>query len=64
MHKMKSTARREHMVVASSSSSEDDMSLSVDQEEALVAIHDAAYSSAACFTAGSIHPQVRGTLER
>jgi hypothetical protein len=45
MRRMKSTARREHMVAASSSSSEDDVSLGVDQEEAPASTHNAASSS-------------------
>jgi len=46
MRRMKSTTRREHMVTTSSSNNEDDLSLGVDQEEALAPTHDAASSSA------------------
>jgi len=46
MRRMKSTARREHMVAASSSSSEDDVSLGVDEEEAPALTHNVASSSA------------------
>jgi hypothetical protein len=46
MCRMKSTAHRGHMVVASSSSSEDDLSIGADQEEALAPTCDVASSSA------------------
>ena len=46
MCRMKTTARREHMVAASSSSNENELSLGVDQEEAPAPTHDAASSSA------------------
>jgi len=47
MHKEKSIALCEHMIVASSSSSNDDnnMSLDADQEEAHASTHDVASSS-------------------
>jgi hypothetical protein len=47
MHKEKSIARCEHMIVASSSSSDEDnnLSLDADQEEAHASTHDVASSS-------------------
>jgi len=46
MRKIKSTAHREQMIVASSSSSDGDVSLGVDQEEAPASPHSATSSSA------------------
>jgi hypothetical protein len=57
MRKTKSTARRSHMVVASSFSSEDDMSLGVNQEEALAPTRDAASSSAVSQRRGGVPSQ-------
>jgi len=67
MRRMKSTTRRHKMVAASSSSSEEDVSLGVDHGKESTPTCDAASSSTAqkrcAFTAGSIHPQVPGTME-
>jgi len=56
---MKSTARREHMVVASSSSSEDDLSLGADKKETPALTRDAASSSAIPQRRGGV-PSQRG----
>jgi len=54
MRRIKSTARRSHMVATSSSSSEDDMSLGVDQEESPVLTRDAASSRAVSQRRGGV----------
>jgi len=46
MCRMKSTARRQHMVVTSSSSSDDDLSLGADQKKAPTLTRDVVFSSA------------------
>jgi len=53
----KSTVCREHMVATRSFSSEDDVSLSVDQEKAPPATHDAASSSTVPQRRGSVPSQ-------
>jgi len=67
MRRMKFTARRQQTVAASSSSSEEDISLGADHGEASAPTCDAASSSAAqrwcAFIAGSIHPQIPGTMK-
>ena len=67
MRRMKSRARRQKTVATSSSSSEEDVSLGVDHSEESTPTCDAASSSTGqkrcAFTAGSIHPQVPGTME-
>jgi hypothetical protein len=69
MRKMKSTARREHMVAACSSSSDDGLSFGANQEEAPAPTHNAASPAdftaqrRCAFIARSIHPQVPGTLK-
>jgi len=56
MYRVKSTARHEHIIIASSSSSHDDnnVSLGADYEKELTLTHDAASSSAI--------PQCRGDV--
>jgi len=57
MRRTKSTACHSHMVATSSSSSEDDMSLGVDQEEALAPTRDATSSSAVSQRRGGVPSQ-------
>ncbi|XP_011048125.1 PREDICTED: alpha carbonic anhydrase 4-like [Populus euphratica] len=54
---MKSTVRREHMVVASFSSNEDDLSLDADQVEAPAPTRDAAFSSVVSQHKGGVSSQ-------
>ena len=70
MRRMKSTARRQKTVATSSSSSEEDVSLGADHGEESTPTCDAASSQRGftaqkrcAFTAGSIHPQVPGTMK-
>jgi len=57
MYRMKSTARRQHMVATSSSSSEDDLSLGADQEEAPTLTRDAVFSCAVSRRRGGVPSQ-------
>jgi hypothetical protein len=59
MRRMKSTARREHMVATSSSSNEDDLSLGADQEEAPALTCNVASSSTVPQRRGGV-PSQRG----
>jgi len=63
MRRTKSTTRREHMVATSSSSNEDDVSLSVNQEEEPTATHDAVSSSTVLQHRGGV-PSKRGQFTR
>jgi hypothetical protein len=60
---MKSTGRRQHMVVASFSSNEDDLSLGADHEEAPAPTCDAASFIAVSQCKGSM-PSQRGQFTR
>jgi len=63
MCKIKSIARREHMVAASSSSSENDLSLGADKKETPAPNHYAAFSSAVPQRRGGV-PSQRGQFTR